>query len=104
MLEGYNTPFLLSLNDMRRCQLGLRTDTAELYNGDGERKKLEKDEKGRFELPWCPISDIMFTEAELRHMHNAYGHGNETSIVRALKEMGYDDLDDHAKAKLEEIR
>lgn len=99
VVQGTDTPLLLSIQDLDGLGYDMRTGTRSLWAKDrssavhGEFPRgphqLRVDSTGRGVIQWVYAMSALFTDVELRKFHRSYGHSSVDKIMSALKEAGF---------------
>jgi hypothetical protein len=87
VVKGGNSPALLSLTDLDRLRIDLRTLTRELVR-DGKSTPLTFDQRyGLLFLRWSKTS-CFFTQEELHKLHRNFGHRSVQQLSQILSRQG----------------
>jgi hypothetical protein len=113
VIPGTDTPLLMSIQYLDSLGYDMRTGTRSLLSHDRDEPKYSEypigphpfhiDGHGRCVIRRDYAAEGLFTEAELRNFHRSYGHKSAETIIKALKDAGFEDLSADTHDKLNDV-
>jgi hypothetical protein len=97
-----NTPFLLCLADMNRCDIYFNNINNILVHNGKKHPIVRKWGHSWFLLDDAEITAVhcYFTETELRQLYRRFGHSAVERLCRVLARAGYKDVNESVIAKI----